>query len=816
MDQDHQLTFSRFLLAHLQMDSLVKKDNVEAVRKALSSLPKSLDSIYDEAIQRIRQDDHNVERAEQILAWLTYASRPLSLTAIRHALAVGDGDKKFNEKAMPDEETLVSICAGLVSIEGESKIIQLVHYTTQEYLRRLETTRFLQAPATIAATCLRYLSFGAFADGPCLSDEHMENRMQEYPFLDYAARHWGDHARDKPEEKVEKLALQFLKQNAKLGCSVQAMHLSAYRYHGYSQNFPRSMTGLHLAASFGLTTIVYLLLESTENNGVDIQDSNGRTPLSLAAEKGYSEAAKPVLQHGANVMMKDNRDWTALHWACKQGHEPMARLLAEHGVDIGAKDKQGATALYWAAEKGYEAMVRLLLENGAEVNLREGRGITPLQGASSSGHEGVVRLLLDKGAEIDAKDDYFGRTALHRAAGGGHVRILQLLLEHGADVNATNNWGRTALHRATGAGREAVTRLLLEHRADTSLKETAQGATALHGAADGGHTTVMSLLIDNGADVTARNEEKWATPLHWAARRGHEKAVWQLVEHGAEVAARDKSDMTALHEAAANGRDGAVRLLLDWIDVETKDDQGATPLHWAATGGHEAAARMLLEKGANARATDNEGRTALHYAAEAKNTSGTDALHRAAKEGNVVVMRSLLAEGADVNSRDSTGATALHWAAAWGHELAVRLLLENGVEVMAADGYGWTALHRAANDRHGGSSRHEATTWLLLEKVDAGAAEAATGAESGDSKTGSNVGKPVVAEDDAGVAQQPVVEAPRGILAPLPNAATEGHTKVAQLLLSSGADARAKDCTGKTALDVAVQSRHDAMVLLLQ
>jgi ankyrin repeat protein len=794
------------------MDLLVKKDNIKAVRKALSSLPKSLDSIYDEAIQRIRsQDEDSVERAEQILAWLAYASRPLSLTAIRHALAVEDGDEDFDEYAMPDEETLVSICAGLVSIEMESKIIQLVHYTTQEYLRRLETTRFLQAPAMIAATCLRYLSFGAFADGPCPSDEHMEKRMQEYPFLDYAARHWGDHARGKPEEKVEELALKFLKQDAKLGCSVQAMHLPAYRYHGYSQSFPRRTTSLHLAASFGLATIIRLLLESTGNNDVDMQDSNGKTPLSLVAEKGYLEAAIPVLQHGASVAMKDNRGWTALHWACKQGHEPMARLLVEHGVDVSAKDKQGATALYWAAEKGHEATVRLLLENGAEVNLREGRGITPLQGASSSGHEGVVRLLLDKGAEIDAKDDYFGRTALHRAAGGGHVGVLQLLLGHGADVNATNNWGRTALHRATGAGREAVTRLLLEHRADTSLKETAQGATALHGAADGGHTTVMSLLIENGADVAARNDEKWATPLHWAARRGHEKAVLLLVEHGAEVAARDKSGMTALHEAAANGRDGVARLLLDWIDIETKDNRGATPLHWAAAGGHEAAALMLLEKGANARATDNEGRTALHYAAEAKNTSGTNALHRAAKEGNVAVMRSLLANGADVNSRDSTGATALHWAAAWGHELAVRLLLENGVEVMAADGYGWTALHRAANDRHGGSSRHEAATWLLLEKLDVGVA----GAESGDSKTISNAGKPVVTEDDPGIAQKPIVEPPLKILAPLPNAATVGHTEVAQLLLSSGADAGMKDCTGKTALDEALQSGHDAMVLLL-
>ena len=89
------------------MVSLVKKDNTKAVREALSSLPKSLDSIYDEAIQRIRQDEDTVERAEQILAWLTYASRPLSLTALQHALAAEDGDEEFNKEAIPDEEILV-------------------------------------------------------------------------------------------------------------------------------------------------------------------------------------------------------------------------------------------------------------------------------------------------------------------------------------------------------------------------------------------------------------------------------------------------------------------------------------------------------------------------------------------------------------------------------------------------------------------------------------------------------------------------------------------------------------------------------------
>src|SRR3954452_15647347 len=82
------------------MDLLVRKDNIKAVRKALSILPRTLDSMYEEAIQRIHgQGRESAKRALQILSWLTYALRPLSLVAMQHALAVetdndddGDGD----------------------------------------------------------------------------------------------------------------------------------------------------------------------------------------------------------------------------------------------------------------------------------------------------------------------------------------------------------------------------------------------------------------------------------------------------------------------------------------------------------------------------------------------------------------------------------------------------------------------------------------------------------------------------------------------------------------------------------------------------
>jgi Ankyrin repeats (3 copies) len=71
----------------------------------------------------------------------------------------------------------------------------------------------------------------------------------------------------------------------------------------------------------------------------------------------------------------------------------------------------------------------------------------------------------------------------------------------------------------------------------------------------------------------------------------------------------------ALHRAALNGREAAVRLLLEKeADVDARDEHGWTVLYWSAWDGHEATVRLLLEKGADIDARDEHGRTALHWA----------------------------------------------------------------------------------------------------------------------------------------------------------------------------------------------------------
>src|SRR5579862_6055750 len=116
------------------MDSLAKKLDRRDVRIALKNLPRELNGTYDEAVRRIRsQDEEEVKVAQQVLYWISYAFRRLTIREIQHALAVEPGDLSFDGDAVSDEDVLVSVCAGSVTIDQETGTIRLVHDTAQEY-----------------------------------------------------------------------------------------------------------------------------------------------------------------------------------------------------------------------------------------------------------------------------------------------------------------------------------------------------------------------------------------------------------------------------------------------------------------------------------------------------------------------------------------------------------------------------------------------------------------------------------------------------------------------------------------------------------
>jgi hypothetical protein len=184
----------RFLMARLYMDSLRKKRNRRDLLEALRNLPTEISATYDEAMRRIAdQDDGVYKLAIQVLSWIAHAIRPLTVRELQHALAVRPGDTDIDEDALTDDDTLVSVCNGLATIEQQSNTIRLVHYTTEQYFEQRSGNMFPNFNKTISAACITYLSFDAFSYDSCHNETELLVRLEKFPFVSYAAQAWAEH-----------------------------------------------------------------------------------------------------------------------------------------------------------------------------------------------------------------------------------------------------------------------------------------------------------------------------------------------------------------------------------------------------------------------------------------------------------------------------------------------------------------------------------------------------------------------------------------------------------------------------------------------
>jgi hypothetical protein len=224
------------------------------------------------------------ELAKQVLSWITCGKRPLTTLELQHALAIEVGDSELDKDNLPQVEDILSVCAGLVTVDEESSIIRLVHYTTQEYFDRTRTKWFPNAEANITTICVTYLSFDEFKSGICQNDEEFEQRLQLNKLYDYATHNWGYHARQ--ASTLCQGVIEFLQKRAQVEASSQAL-IAIKRWSNdveSCQRIPKQMTGVHLAAYFGVDNAVQFLIGSNNPNS---NDSYGRTPLSWAAQNGH-------------------------------------------------------------------------------------------------------------------------------------------------------------------------------------------------------------------------------------------------------------------------------------------------------------------------------------------------------------------------------------------------------------------------------------------------------------------------------------------------------------------------------------------------
>lgn len=127
------------------------------------------------------------------------------------------------------------------------------------------------------------------------------------------------------------------------------------------------------ATSASYVSCLRLILEANKAAAVDLnvdeQDEDGEADILLAARAGNVQCLKLLLEHGADVDLRNSKGLTPTMCSAQNGHTHCLQFLLGRSPDVNAKDAGGNTALILAARYEKLESVALLLDRELNVDL---------------------------------------------------------------------------------------------------------------------------------------------------------------------------------------------------------------------------------------------------------------------------------------------------------------------------------------------------------------------------------------------------------------------------------------------------------------
>jgi serine/threonine-protein phosphatase 6 regulatory ankyrin repeat subunit B len=421
----------------------------------------------------------------------------------------------------------------------------------------------------------------------------------------------------------------------------------------------------------------------------------------IACENGCTEKVIQLLKQGIDVNMTDEDDgWSLLMIVSRSGYPELAKVLLEHGADVKLKNTMGLSALMFATQNGQTETIKVLCSHGANIN-----ELYTYNNMCYSGYRSEVT-----GMVLNIRN--------HAKFINGHTETFKPLLKPGADIQLQE---KPLLFLAVETGYTETVELLLKQGANIDAQDNIIGNSALFVAVKNDDTKMTKLLLDYGADINMQDNELWS-PLMWASHRGYTEVTTLLLEYEAQVNLQNKFGLSALMLASQNNNIQAMQKLLEnGADVNIQNNDGFSALMIASCILYDGilselynnygisyqreqnleTVGLLLKHGANVNMQNNQGMSALMIAVEEEATyiiseflvkhgaytglrtfnGGLSVLMIASRKGNTKVVHMLLEHGAYVNAQSSNGWSALMFANENGYENTAQILKKYGGKV---------------------------------------------------------------------------------------------------------------------------------------
>ena len=170
---------------------------------------------------------------------------------------------------------------------------------------------------------------------------------------------------------------------------------------------------IHYAVLSGSIDTVRALVDGAGDDiDLDVRNTEGKSPLSLACINGYYEIAEFLLEKDITVHETKKQKKNPLIWAAQNGHIHIVSLLLRHGVHPDVHDSSGNTAAHYAAGYGWLNILKFLIENGAHPDQKNEWNSTPAMIAMLKNHFGCLDYLMELDDVDKSMVDNEGRSVI--------------------------------------------------------------------------------------------------------------------------------------------------------------------------------------------------------------------------------------------------------------------------------------------------------------------------------------------------------------------------------------------------------------------